>query len=329
VEEEKKDLVIATFNLENLEKDDNWKARKRVLQPMLKRINADILFLQEVHSIDDLEELIKGTIYEGRPLKHTTRKSDGKPYALRNLVIISRFEITNTTPYHHTLVEKPKWQIFTAKPAKTEPSELSWERPILHCELQLGNDKILHAINLHLKSKNPVDIEGQKKSRYEWETHGGWAEGYFLSSIKRVGQALETRLLLDDLLKDDSLEEKPPETLVAVAGDFNADIGSVPFKILVGSVQDTNNPDLQPTMMIPCEYNVPSEQRFSLIYRGKGEMLDHVIVSQAFYQYWVGTDIFNELLPDESIAFATDPKFPESDHAPVVARFRVPVTWIP
>jgi hypothetical protein len=33
------------------------------------------------------------------------------------------------------------------------------------------------------------------------------------------------------------------------------------------------------------------------------------------------TEIHNEYLPDESGAFCTDVKFPESDHAPVVAQF--------
>lgn len=33
------------------------------------------------------------------------------------------------------------------------------------------------------------------------------------------------------------------------------------------------------------------------------------------------TEIHNEYLPDESGAFRTDAKFPESDHAPVVAHF--------
>jgi exonuclease III len=58
-------------------------------------------------------------------------------------------------------------------------------------------------------------------------------------------------------------------------------------------------------------------------------MIDHIAVSQSFYPYWEETAIFNELLPDKSIAFATTQKFPESDHAPVVAHFCVPDSWIP
>ncbi len=57
-------------------------------------------------------------------------------------------------------------------------------------------------------------------------------------------------------------------------------------------------------------------------------MLDHIAVSQEFYPHWKNTSIFNELLPDKSIAFATSVKFPESDHAPVIAHFEVPDSWI-
>lgn len=120
-----------------------------------------------------------------------------------------------------------------------------------------------------------------------------------------------------------------PSALIAIVGDFNADANSVPFKTIVGSVEDTNSPDLKSTVLVPCEYNVPQDQRYSLLYRGRGETIDHVIVSQALYPYWVETVVFNELLPDKSIAFASAEKFPESDHAPVVARFLFPKDWLP
>ena len=79
---------------------------------------------------------------------------------------------------------------------------------------------------------------------------------------------------------------------------------------------------------LPCEYNVPRDQRYSLLYHREGSMLDHVLVSNTFYPYWSETNIFNELLPDESEAFASD-IFPDSDHAPLVTRFLVPDSWLP
>jgi exonuclease III len=50
-------------------------------------------------------------------------------------------------------------------------------------------------------------------------------------------------------------------------------------------------------------------------------MLDHLLVSRSLLASYRTTEIHNELLHDESAAFATDEKFPESDHAPVVAEF--------
>jgi exonuclease III len=53
-------------------------------------------------------------------------------------------------------------------------------------------------------------------------------------------------------------------------------------------------------------------------------MLDHVLVSRALLAGYRGSEIHNELLHDESLAFATDKLYPESDHAPVVATFELP-----
>lgn len=321
-----KDFVIATFNLENLDdKGKFWLKRKEALKPMLKRINADLLFLQEVNSLSALDDLIKDTIYEDFNKAYTTDKK-GKPYDERNLIILTqkRYTIRKKEQYHHNLVHNSEWKQVTAKKEAKGAEKVSWERPILHCEIALKGSRVLHAINLHLKSKIPTDIKGQKKDRYTWLSHEGWAEGFFLSSIKRVGQAFEVRMLLEKIFTDES-----QQAIIAIGGDFNAEIGSVPFEIIVGSVENTNNPDLRNTVMVPCEYNVPLDQRYSLIHHGKGEMLDHAIVSQALYPYWVETVIFNEILQDKSIPFATEEKFPESDHAPVATRFRLPDDWLP
>jgi hypothetical protein len=50
---------------------------------------------------------------------------------------------------------------------------------------------------------------------------------------------------------------------------------------------------------------------------------DHRFWSAGLAHYR-GSEIHNELLHDESVAFAVDRKYPESDHAPVVATFDLP-----
>ena len=47
-------------------------------------------------------------------------------------------------------------------------------------------------------------------------------------------------------------------------------------------------------------------------------------VSRPLAAFYHGAEIHNEALPDESGPFRSDVKFPESDHAPVVAEFVLP-----
>ncbi len=76
--------------------------------------------------------------------------------------------------------------------------------------------------------------------------------------------------------------------------------------------------------MLPCELGIPESSRFSLYHRGKGKMLDHLLASRSLLGCFKGAEVHNELLHDESVAFATEGKFPESDHAPVIAEFELP-----
>lgn len=77
---------IATFNLENLDDEDEiqFEERKKVLQPMMERINADLLLLQEVNKLQALDKLIEGTIYQNYHEEHTLTKS-GVPMVLETL----------------------------------------------------------------------------------------------------------------------------------------------------------------------------------------------------------------------------------------------------
>jgi exonuclease III len=89
-------------------------------------------------------------------------------------------------------------------------------------------------------------------------------------------------------------------------------------------VENTENVKLIHRVLVPVERTVPGQGRFSLLHHGKGNMLDHILVSRALLPFYRGTEIHNELIHDESISFATDLKFPESDHAPVIATFELP-----
>lgn len=323
-------LRIATFNLENLDdkpgKKPTLATRIAVMRPQLLRLRADVLCFQEVNGQERpgeprallaLRAMLQDTPYAGYHVAHTRTTRD-EAYDERNLVIVSRFPILGTEQVHNDRIAAPVYKRLTAKPQENEAKEIGWERPLFMASLDLGMGRVLHVINAHLKSKLPTSIPGQQQG-YSWKSVPGWAEGYFLSSMKRVGQALEARVLVDELF-----DTHGPEALIAVCGDFNAELEEVPLAALRGQVEDTGNADLGLRALVPCELTIPEPARYSLLHLGKGAALDHILVSRPMLRYYRGAEVHNETLPDESGAFRTDTQFPESDHAPVVADFELP-----
>lgn len=327
-------LRIATFNLENLDdkpgQSPTLADRIAVMRPQLLRLRADVLCFQEVNGQEQtgqprqllaLQQLLQNTPYAGYYLAYTLT-TNNEAYDERNLVVASRFPILAKQQIRHVYAPEPRYRKMTAIPAEAEAKEVTWERPILYVTLDLGGNRKLHVINLHLKSKVPSSIPGQQINQNKWRSVAGWAEGYFISSMKRVGQALETRMLIDQIF--DAALAANEEAFIAVAGDFNADLDDVPIHAIRGQVEDTGNPALLQRVLAPCELSVPETSRYSFLHLGKGMMLDHILVSRPLLAFYRGTEIHNEILPDESGAFRTDVDFPESDHAPVAAEFELP-----
>lgn len=327
-------LRIATFNLENFDNTPQQlptlDERIALMRPQLLRINADILCLQEVHGQElagqprallALDQLLVGTQY-AEYFRVSTKTADGtQVYDERNLVILSRFPITAHRQIEHDPTFgalTPLYRKVTAVPAETDAKEVTWERPLLYATIRVTAQHTLHLINLHLKSRIPSTIRGQKFGFDAWRSASGWAEGFFLSSMKRVGQALETRLLIDAIF------DTAANALLAVCGDFNAEVDEVPLEAIRGSVEQTNNTKLSGRVMIPCELTIPASLRYSFLHFGQGRMLDHLLVSRALFACFRQAEVHNELLHDESSSGASDKKFPESDHAPVVVEFALP-----
>jgi predicted extracellular nuclease len=324
-------LRIATFNLENFDDKPGNKPtleeRIAIMRPQLLRLDADILCLQEVNGQEvagqprqllALQKLLQGTPYSNF-FQVSTKTADNKGvFDERNQVILSRFEIVKYEQFKHKYAPAPFYRSVTANPPETQAEEVSWERPILHAKIKLNDHQFLEVINVHLKSKLPSPIPGQKINNFTWKTSSGWAEGFFLSSMKRVGQALELRILIDKLFDENE------DTFIVACGDFNAEADEVTVEAILGELENTGNSKLAKRVMVPCERSIPEPARYSLFHKGKGRMLDHILASRSLMAYYRGAEIHNELLHDESSAGATDQLYPESDHAPLVTEFALP-----
>ncbi|MBP2297347.1 endonuclease/exonuclease/phosphatase family protein [Azospirillum picis] len=317
---------IATFNLENLDDDADdlpFEERIATLRPQLERLEADILCLQEVdaqHPVKSeprilraLGRLLEGTRYQGW---HVTAGDAQSPADRHNPVIVSRWPVRSARLLRHDLVPPPRVRFATAAPPEEQETEVAWDRPVLHAEIELPGARTLHVFDLHLRAPIAAPVPGQKAGAQVWKTAAGWAEGFYLASIKRAGQALETRMAVDRLFDED------PDALIVVAGDCNADLEQTAVRIIRAAPDFTGNPELADRVLEPLEQAIAEERRYTVLHAGTPVLLDHLLASPRLAAAARDVAIHNEELTDE--VFHPDVPSPVSYHAPVVAGFLLP-----
>jgi endonuclease/exonuclease/phosphatase family metal-dependent hydrolase len=323
-------MRLATFNIESLDigpdrgagTDAAFEARVAVLRPILERLAADVLCLQEVngqHVADAperrlvaLDRLLQGTRYASYDRAATTGPSGHGVASVHNLVTLSRFPILRQREVRHGHVAPLLHRFATGSAKGGEPQPVSFDRPLLIAEIGLPGGRRLTAINLHLRAPRASPVAGEKLDSVTWRTMGGWAEGYFLSSVKRTAQALELRLVVDDMLAQD------PECLIAVAGDFNAEDRETPVRLAIGPEVETGDGEPAPQSLIVLDRAIATDRRWSALHRGRPLMPDHILASRALWRHVQGIEVHNEGLNDEATTSGTGAVL-GSLHAPLVA----------
>src|SRR5919199_1601804 len=279
-------LRIASFNLENLD-TPGLEERLAVLRPQLRRLEADILCLQEVDGQREgkgprrllaLDRLLAGTDYADFERASTTNtgRHAGEPWVAEshNLVVLSRWPVRERREVREELIAPPEYRFATAEPPAKAPALLGFDRPLLLVAVDLPGGTPLHLVNLHLRAPTAAPVPGQKEEDGSWRTTGAWAEGYFVAAVKRAAQALEARLLVDSIL------DAEPEALVAVLGDLNAGEGSTPLRLLAAETGDTGNGRLAARSLVPLERTLPQDRRYSVVHAGRWALFDHILVSR-------------------------------------------------
>lgn len=322
---------IATYNLENL--DDEvpraaFAARIEALRPILATLDADVLCLQEVdaqprnrspRSLRALQSLIEATSYAGFNLACSESQPGHGPMDKHNLVVLSRFPILQQRSLRHALVPPPAHGLpIEAGTAMGKPptGAVAWDRPLLHVTVQLPDRRKLEIVNLHLRAPMAAHVAGGTLAPQIWRSTQAWAEGFYVSSLKRIGQALEARLLVERLF------DEQPQALVVVAGDFNADSLEMPTRLLQADVIDTGNELLAGRRLELAEARLPAAKRYSVRYGKRTAMVDHLLLSPALLDGLQSVDVLNDDLQDEETAARLDEPAAASFHAPLVAAFR-------
>lgn len=323
------ELRLATFNLENLgvRPDEDtaavraWlPAHVEALRKTLLRLDADAVAFQEV-----LDPSLLGPLLDGLGYPHVAISDGGEPSSLRLGVfsrhplrapkaVAARVDVSATDGKTGLRIQV---QGSFSRPAL----EVAWCAPSLEIKL----------VVVHWKSKIPSATRAHTGEE-RWASLGQVGEGRLMSEVKRLAQAVELRRFVDQCLAAN------PEARLAVLGDFNDTLDSEGLRILRGDARSVHTPPLTAMELVPCELAIPHDLRFTQIFRGRREMLDHVLLSQGLMPHFVGARVLNEDLSEaeevpvpaavtESGAGADNgwcpnPFTANSDHAPLVVTLR-------
>jgi hypothetical protein len=181
-----------------------------------------------------------------------------------------------------------------------------FSRPVLHFRVRPRSDGPPVAVYVaHFKSKAPTPIytEGWYRSDNEYYSRHSEALGSALSTIRRTAEATALRLVLTEVLKD-------TDEAVVVLGDLNDGHTSNTLNILTGQPnyllsglsQGGSDTDLYAVSRLQ-QYRSDRDVYYTHIYQNLRESLDHILVSQEFYdnsrkRQWAfkGMDVVNDHL---------------------------------
>jgi len=307
-------LTVATFNVENLSAVSEGGKFAHLAAVVANNLGApDIVVVQEVQDDTGPEndgtvtaertlELLVEAIESAGGLRYETRSIDpednadgGHPGAnIRNAFLYNpdRVEFIDRKSCPDDFgVGVDEGPLLTCSPGLVDPSNSAFRsseegrsgsRKPLVGEFRFAGKPII-LVNLHLRSKGGDDpIFGRRQPRIEG------------SSQRRTEQARVVGQFIEGLLEID------PDARVVVLGDLNDFENSDPVSVLeTAGLEDLVK-------------RLPLENRYSYVYLGNSQVLDHILVSEALA---VGAEV--EMVHVNADLPASDRA---SDHDPVIVR---------
>jgi hypothetical protein len=206
-----------------------------------------------------------------------------------------------------------------------------FSRPVLHVLVKPHADTAtrrrpgVHVFVAHLKSKQPTQVSRERWYQADTAAYAPHAEGLgaALSTVRRTAEAAALRMLLTDLTRD-------TDEAVVLMGDLNDGQHSNTQNILTGQPNyllragstGGSDVDLYATEALQ-NYRSLRDVYFTYLYQNTHESLDHILVSQEFYdpskqRLWsfAGLEVFNDHLNFEDHDATGTP-----DHGIVKASF--------
>jgi endonuclease/exonuclease/phosphatase family metal-dependent hydrolase len=314
-------MRIGTWNLENLFRPTvtdaaptthgAYEAKLAALAATIAALEPDVLAVQEVGDPDALQDLLD--LLDGS-WSAEVASPDGRGIRVG---CISRLPLSVVAQV-------------TSFPAGLQPVQVgdhgetmdAMGRPALHVRIGDGADAV-DLVSTHLKSKLLTYPGG----RFGPHDEGERARYAVYALHRRAAEAAAVRDAVTHLLAD--TEEGPGRRLL-VAGDLNDEPEAATTQILLGpggseiGTTGFDRPDAGDAARL---WNlaplIPEEQRFSRIYRGRHELIDHLLVSHALVTTVTSVTTGGPAAVAATPSVTDDPELrrnaPGSDHRPVVA----------
>jgi predicted extracellular nuclease len=297
-------LRLATYNVLNLFDGQN-DADKKVLADKIEFLaarivesGADVVGLQEIGS----EKLLEALVLSLQKHAQYTHIVVGTPdvRGIRN-ALISRLPFKSSRVLTSPNLEFPR---FVEGDPPPFGARLPLRRGVVHAEIDAGDFGSVHVLVVHFKSGRGVPLRNAAGEPIAPLVSRDYGEATVRALVFRAAEALFVRGAVDELLAD-------PAKKVAVVGDFNDVIDSVPVRIVRGG---------GPMLLQSCAELVPKEKRYTVMHGGNRATIDHLLVSVDLRNSLKNCSILNELLHDHDAGYSDAPRA-DSDHALVVASF--------
>lgn len=142
--------------------------------------------------------------------------------------------------------------------------------------------------------------------------------------FRRAAEAAALRVGVDDVLRGQGRERA-----FVLCGDMNDTVEAATTQLLQGptgsevGTASALTPDQGDAHRLwNVAPRIPAERRFSRVYRGRGELIDHLLVSRALLERIQGADSAVDAAGEAMPSVTDDPRnrvdTPGSDHAPVL-----------
>ncbi|GAA3814048.1 nuclease [Sphaerisporangium flaviroseum] len=314
-------VVVGTWNLENLYRpggefgprdEVTYQEKIAALAATIAGTGADVLGVQEVGQPEALADLVAaldgewGTVLSGHPDARGIRVGVISRFPLTALQDVSAF----TAP------------LAAVQNADTGPAAAQTSRGMLAVRVEPTPGTTLDVAVCHLKSKLLSFPGGRFQARDEGERarYGAYA------LYRRAAEATTLRGLADRLVGGHG-QERP----VVVLGDFNDEPQAATTQIVLGppgselGTAGALRPDRGDAWRLwNLATLIPEAERYSRVHNGRGELIDHILASRALIER---VEEIRSVVGHGLPSISEDPDVrrdaADSDHAPIIARFRL------